>query len=124
MYELTVEADFSASHLLEGYDGPCGNLHGHNYRVRVTVECDRLDALGMALDLGILKRALAAALAPLDHGHLNENPAFKDISPSAENIAGYVFGKVKELLGEPAEGAKLREVRVAESEHAWITYKP
>ena len=70
MFELTVEADFSASHLLEGYDGPCKNLHGHNYRVRATVECEKLDPLGMALDLRVLKQALTSAINPLDHCHL------------------------------------------------------
>ena len=125
MFELTAESDFSASHVLEGYDGPCGRLHGHNYRVQVTVEAEGLDKLGMAFDLRVLKKALRTVLAELDHGHLNENPAFQGIPPSAENIAKYIFTQVEKAVkavGKPA--ARLREVRVAESEHSWVVYKP
>ncbi|NIM04984.1 MAG: 6-carboxytetrahydropterin synthase QueD [Armatimonadetes bacterium] len=130
MYEATVEADFSASHVLEGYDGPCGKLHGHNYRVQATIEGEKLDSLGMVLDLRILKRALASAIAPLDHTHLNDCPDFADTPPSAENVARYVFEKVSAALAEMRQETRscptvsLREVRVAESNHAWVTYRP
>jgi 6-pyruvoyltetrahydropterin/6-carboxytetrahydropterin synthase len=125
MFELSAESDFSASHLLEGYDGPCGRLHGHNYRVQVTVEAEDLDDLGMAFDLRVLKRALRETLAQLDHGHLNEHPAFAGIPPSAENIAKFVFQAMQPAVQDATHpDAHLREVRVAESEHSWITYRP
>jgi 6-pyruvoyltetrahydropterin/6-carboxytetrahydropterin synthase len=125
MYELTVESDFSASHLLEGYDGPCGRLHGHNYRVRVMVEGSELDDLGMVLDMRILKEALSSALAPLDHTHLNDLPEFGSTPPTAENIARYVFDKMNRLLEESKKkGVRIREVRVAESDRAWVIYRP
>jgi len=125
MFELTVESDFSASHILEGYDGPCGRLHGHNYRVRVSIEGEKQDALGMVLDLRILKKALAEAIEPLDHRHLNDLPPFANVPPSAENLARHIFQKVREALAElEVRDARLRQVAVAESNQAWVTYRP
>jgi 6-pyruvoyltetrahydropterin/6-carboxytetrahydropterin synthase len=126
IFALSVEDDFSASHLLDGYEGPCGRLHGHNYRVRATVEGNSLDELGMVLDLRILKKALAEALAPLDHTHLNDHPDFSGKAASAEALAAYIFEKVRSSLAElkSPEQVWLREIRVAESEHSWVTYRP
>ena len=125
MFEATVEAEFSASHVLEGYEGPCGRLHGHNYRVQATAEGETLDKLGMVIDLRLLKRALAEASAPLDHCHLNDLPDFTAVPPSAENLARYLFEKVRLALAESNPGdVWLREVRVAESSRAWVLYRP
>ena len=38
MYEISVDETFAAGHYLRGYKGKCENQHGHNYRVRVTME--------------------------------------------------------------------------------------
>jgi len=38
MFEVTVEQTFAAGHALRNYRGKCENVHGHNYRVRVTVQ--------------------------------------------------------------------------------------
>jgi 6-pyruvoyltetrahydropterin/6-carboxytetrahydropterin synthase len=125
MFYLTAEADFSASHMLPGYNGPCGRLHGHNYRVQATVAAEKLDEMGMAFDLRVLKQALREVLAALDHAHLNDLSAFVDLPPSAENIARIVFVKVDHAVHEAnVPGAKLVEVRVAESEHSWIVFRP
>lgn len=126
IFALSVEDDFSASHLLAGYEGPCGRLHGHNYRVRATVEGEHLDELGMMLDLRFLKKALAGALGSLDHRHLNDHPDFAGRPTSAENLAAYIFEKVRLALAEvkAPEEVWLREIRVAESEHSWVTYRP
>ena len=58
---LTKEFSFEAAHLLEGYDGACREIHGHSYRLFVTVRgvpvCDgRNPKLGMVMDFGQLKR--------------------------------------------------------------------
>ena len=46
MFEVSVEQTFAAGHALRNYHGKCENVHGHNYRVQVTVAgraagCDR-----------------------------------------------------------------------------------
>ena len=48
MYKLSVTDSFSAAHRLCGYEGACSNLHGHNWTVRVALEAERLDNIGMA----------------------------------------------------------------------------
>ena len=58
---LTKEFSFEAAHALEGYDGPCREIHGHSYRLFVTVKgtpvSDAQDPkYGMVMDFGVLKR--------------------------------------------------------------------
>jgi len=57
---------FSCAHFTLFPDGGAEPLHGHNYRVRVTVEGDRLDALGMLVDFAAVKRAVRRLCARLD----------------------------------------------------------
>lgn len=57
---LTKEFSFEAAHALEGYDGKCRHIHGHSYRLLVTVSGEPSDAggdpkEGMTLDFGALK---------------------------------------------------------------------
>lgn len=58
---LTKEFSFEAAHALDGYDGPCREIHGHSYRLFVTVkgtpgEDPRDPKYGMVMDFGLLKR--------------------------------------------------------------------
>lgn len=58
---LTKEFSFEAAHALEGYDGPCREIHGHSYRFFVTVKGTPLGdetnpKRGMVMDFGVLKR--------------------------------------------------------------------
>ncbi len=52
---LSVEFGFDAAHRILGHAGKCAWLHGHTYRLRVTVEAERLDRLGMVMDFDDLK---------------------------------------------------------------------
>jgi 6-pyruvoyltetrahydropterin/6-carboxytetrahydropterin synthase len=108
MYEITTEAHFSAAHCLRNYDGPCENLHGHNWLVRVTVSCRKLDKSGLGIDFKTLKRKLCAILDDYDHKNLNE--IFDPIgeSPSSECISRHIFNRLAESLA----GAGARVVRV------------
>jgi 6-pyruvoyltetrahydropterin/6-carboxytetrahydropterin synthase len=58
MYQVSVEETFSAGHALRGYRGKCENVHGHNYRVRVTLEGPKLDAIGLLVDFTALKQII------------------------------------------------------------------
>ena len=104
MYSVRVEADFAAAHSLTHYHGKCERLHGHNYRVRAFARGETLGEGGMLLDFGILKGALRAVCAELDHTNLNDFPVFAQ-DPSAERIAKHVFDRLAETL--PAEAASL-----------------
>lgn len=70
---LTKEFSFEAAHALGGYDGPCREIHGHSYRLFVTVKgspsADERDPKqGMVLDFGLLKRIVGEEIVSrFDH---------------------------------------------------------
>lgn len=117
-WRLTVRSDFSAAHALRHYQGKCENMHGHNFMVEACVQGRQLDAkTGMLLDFGILKRALAAILAPLDHAYLNTTPPFDEINPSSENLAEHIGLQLTNFLAQnypEAAQARLYSVSVSE----------
>ena len=95
MFRLKVEGNFSSAHNLRGYKGKCEDLHGHNWRVEITVESEELDEIGMLQDFKYLKKKLNAVLEDLDHQYLNKLVQFKKINPTSENIAKYIYKKLK-----------------------------
>ena len=97
MFEVRVEAAFSAAHFLSDYRGQCEQLHGHNYRVFAHARGEKLDSGGMLCDFAVLKGALREVCAQLDHRNLNDL-AFFDGNPSAERISFYIYGELKKLL--------------------------
>lgn len=90
MFEVRVEANFSAAHFLRDYNGKCENLHGHNYIVRVHVQGGTLGSGGILIDFGKLKGALRSVCGELDHTNLNDHAVFLQ-NPSAERIAKYIY---------------------------------
>jgi 6-pyruvoyltetrahydropterin/6-carboxytetrahydropterin synthase len=120
MYKLNVVGSFASAHKLNGYDGLCKNLHGHNWKVRLCVMCDALDEIGMAMDFGILKTQLNSLLDELDHKYLNELTAFSQNNPTSENMARYIFEQMGIVLSQCA--CDVVEVEVWESEKASVIY--
>jgi len=122
MFEVSAEETFSAGHALRGYKGKCENVHGHNYRVRVTMAGEQLDANGLLVDFVEIRRAMRAVIEKLDHRLLNEVPPFDTVNPSAENMARYFFEEVsRELQSGPA---RVTAVTLWETETAAATYRP
>lgn len=120
MYELSVKDHFDAAHSLRGYPGECAKLHGHTWDVEVTVEGDVLDGIEILYDFKQLKADLAAVLAPLDHGFLNDVPPFDVLSPTAENMARVLYDALEARIGD---AVRLKDVTVWESPIARITYR-
>ena len=98
MYYLTVENHFSSAHQLRGYRGKCENLHGHNWRVELTVRGENLNDIGILMDFHDLKDILREAVSDLDHVNINDHPSFTEKNPSSELLAKYIFEKVSDLL--------------------------
>jgi 6-pyruvoyltetrahydropterin/6-carboxytetrahydropterin synthase len=121
MYEIEIIAGFSAAHLLREYKGKCEHLHGHNYKVHVTVQAESPGAGGMIIDFGDLKQITGHVLEPLDHAFLNEIPPFDKIEPSAENLAAHIFDQIAARL--PERRGKLNSVSVWESDTAQATFR-
>ncbi|MBP7334146.1 MAG: 6-carboxytetrahydropterin synthase QueD [Candidatus Cloacimonas sp.] len=121
MFYLNVIDTFSAAHRLCGYQGPCSNLHGHNWKVRVCVKTEHQDEIGMSLDFGFLKRILSAILKDLDHFYLNEVEELKSMNPTSENLAKYIYERMGQALIE--KPVAIYEVEVCESERSSVIYR-
>ena len=121
IWRLTVTEGFCASHCLRGYEGPCENLHGHNFGVEAVVEGERLDPkVEYLLDFKVLRGRLREILAGLDHRHLNDVPPFDGENPSSENLARFVYRRLEAALaGQPV---RLISVSVSEKETSKATY--
>ena len=112
-YAIRVVRSFAAGHQLRLGGGTVEPLHGHNWKVAVTVRAERLDAIGCVMDFHELERLIDAVVGPLHNRHLNALPPFDaELNPSAENVAVYVARSV--APGLPA-GVRLAKVRVWET---------
>src|SRR3712207_2476036 len=95
-------------------------VHGHNWRVRVTVSAPALDAIGVVMDFHELERLVDAIVATWHNRHLNEMPPFeRELNPSAENVA-YHVGRSLRL---PA-GVRLDGVEVWETDENSAVFQP
>jgi 6-pyruvoyltetrahydropterin/6-carboxytetrahydropterin synthase len=124
MYEVSVDETFAAAHNLRNYKGKCENLHGHNYKVRVTLAGQEVDATGLLYDFVHLKQVIQGVIRALDHKYLNELPPFDVQNPSAENIARYIYEQTSKQLPQAANGAGVASITVWETETAAATYRP
>ncbi|PLX95349.1 MAG: 6-carboxytetrahydropterin synthase QueD [Desulfuromonas sp.] len=120
MYRLTIHTHFAAAHNLVNYQGDCENLHGHNWKVEVTVKARELDCAGLGIDFKILKKKTNEVLDLLDHKYINEVPPFDTLSPSSENLSRFLFEKLAEVLN--TDNVSVDEVMVWESEYACASY--
>ncbi len=120
MYHLMIKTSFAAAHNLINYQGDCENLHGHNWRVEVTVAAQKLDDAGLGIDFKILKKETSRILDELDHKYLNDLEAFKTDSPSSENISRYLFERLSDILND--DNVTVERVNVWESDNACASY--
>ena len=119
MWVISTEAHFSSAHQLRGYPGECREVHGHNFKVKISVQTQEFKNLGFGIDFRELKQILKDVLKKLDHCNLNELPEFKKINPTAENIAKYIWDSLSPKIKEPI---KLKEVQVWESDTNSVIY--
>lgn len=122
MYSVSIEMHFSAAHLLRNYKGKCENLHGHNWKVEVTVSSETLNEAGMVIDFAELKQKTHTIIKQLDHQYLNDINYFKKVNPSSENIAAYIFNLLKEKLDDT--NVQLTKISVWESENSHASCLP
>ncbi len=129
MYQLTTEHSFDSAHFLAGYDGKCGNLHGHRWRVLLTVQSETLredrQQKSMCVDFAELKKDLRTELDALDHVLIIEQGSLRESTmkalqeekfqvvempfrPTAENFARY-FYELFTLKGYPVAKVEVYE---------------
>lgn len=120
IYELYVKTHFSAAHALRGYPGDCARTHGHNWIIEVYVRCRELDEIGIGIDFRDIKRSVKEVLEELDHFNLNELDAFKDINPTSENIARFLYKEIGKKLNTGT--VKVSKIMVSETPSAGAYY--
>lgn len=130
MYILEAECSMDAAHFLSGYQGKCGNIHGHRWRVLASVCGNKLledqQNRGMVVDFGKLKEDLRAEVEFFDHMFIVEEGSLKKetleclrkegfelrmvgFRPTAENFAKYFFNKMQ------AKGYQVKQITVYET---------
>ena len=120
IFEIYVKTDFAAAHSLRGYPGDCAQIHGHNWDVEVFVRCSELDEIGIGIDFRDIKQIVNEILEDLDHSNLNDLPAFKDMNPTSENIARFLYKKISKKLN--TDKVKVSRVMVSETSNAGASY--
>ncbi len=117
MYKLKIIDNFSSAHQLNGYQGKCEALHGHNWKVEVEAGGEELDSIGLLMDFKDLKQLVRTVTEKLDHRLLNE--VLKEINPTSELIAKYIYSELKNRF--PSQ-VSLVSVTVWESENSCAVY--
>ena len=114
--KLTTSFDFEAAHFLPHFpDGhKCRRMHGHSFKVDVTVAGDVPEGQGHLVDFGDVKKAIAPIEEALDHQLLNEIEGLEN--PTSELLAAWIWDR---LAGEVP---LLSEVTVRETCRSMCTY--
>ncbi len=131
MLSITKIFTFEAGHALSGYDGACRNIHGHSYKLHISITGDHLHQ-GILFDFKALKSIVEqSVLNDLDHAlllkrnHVNlsatknlvTNIHWMDEEPTAESLVTYIGDKVKSAL---PTGIRLLRVKLYETETGYV----
>ncbi len=138
MYYLKTEGSFDAAHFLKDYQGKCGNIHGHRWRVTCEIKGEELKKdsqhRGMLIDFKELKVILNEICDEFDHKFIYEKESLKqktleclledgfemvevNFRPTAENFSKFFF---EELL---RKGVDVRRVEVFETPSNYAAYQ-
>jgi 6-pyruvoyltetrahydropterin/6-carboxytetrahydropterin synthase len=129
VYEITIEDEFCAAHaiVIRGEREP---VHGHNWKVSVTVAGERLDGDGLLIDFHALERLVRQINAPFRNRDLNVTSPFDRTNPTAELVARHIADRVAAGLGKGSPGSggtsdiRVLSVRVTEAPGCSVTYRP
>jgi 6-pyruvoyltetrahydropterin/6-carboxytetrahydropterin synthase len=121
---LTKEFTFDSAHHLHLYEGKCKSLHGHTYRLIVTVS-GFVNEIGICVDFSDIKKIYEETIKQkLDHKYLNE--VLPPMNTTAENMIVWIWeeiaGKLDEL-GLTALGTRLEELVLYETPTSYATLK-
>ncbi|GAB4533698.1 MAG: 6-carboxytetrahydropterin synthase [Parvularculaceae bacterium] len=94
MLELTKSFQFDAAHFLNAYgkEHPYSRMHGHSFRVEITLSGEADAEKGWLRDLGDVARALEALRGELDHNTLNEIKGLE--TPTLENLCRWIADRL------------------------------
>jgi len=138
---LTREFTFEMSHVLHNYDGPCRNVHGHSYRLLVTLSGVPVNdpgnpKNGMVIDFAELKNIVLARIVNLfdhsvvvsrdfvreKHGMTEDifgNTVIVDYQPTCENLVADFAGRLKDKI---PSGIKLHSLKLYETAKSYAEW--
>jgi len=130
MYKIKKEFSICCSHRLHNNEwsedenrriyGRCNNLpsHGHNYKIILFLKSITIDSTGMIMNFNKLKEHFNKIIDNrFDHKFLNDDITFKNLVPTAENMAQIFYTLLKEQIEE------LYKVEIYETEGASAIYE-
>ena len=114
--KITQAFRFEAAHFLPNVPAThrCHAMHGHSYRVELKLEGPVDPTTGFVVDFFEIEAAFAPLLKTLDHHCLNEVEGLEN--PTAENIAVWIFARMKKALPQLA-GVIVYETRDCTAEY-------
>ena len=143
MIRVTKEFTFDMAHALFNYDGPCKNIHGHTYRLQVTVsgyanQDPQNVKCGMLIDFGQLKKIVAEqVIDKYDHAlvlneavpaslrsscyAISEKVHFVSFQPTCENMLISIRFTLLPILEKM--GFTLQTVRLYETSTSWAEWR-
>ncbi|MHA7110858.1 6-pyruvoyl trahydropterin synthase family protein [Sunxiuqinia elliptica] len=138
---VTKQFGFEMSHALTNYDGLCSNIHGHSYKLQITLLGEPLESAGdpkdgMVMDFSVLKKLVKKHIVePFDHslmindiaahekltelGELYRRQHLVNFQPTTENMVIFIADKLKKLLPEHLE---LFSVRLYETNNSFAEW--
>lgn len=123
LVEVTKEFTFDSSHKLMQYLGKCANLHGHTYKLQVTV-VGTVNEIGLVLDFKVLKKIVEDKVVnSLDHEYINN---VVEYNPTCENMVIDIFntlkGEIEELNKKSPNFMSLSQVKLYETPTSFAVY--
>jgi len=122
MYILKVEDSFSAAHKLIDYKGNCSQVHGHNWKVSISIVCYKTSKIGLTIDFKDIKKIFGRIIDQFDHVFLNNLPHFSNKNPTSENIAKVIYQLSSSEFKD--DNTKVQEIAVKESDKYTAVYRP
>lgn len=121
---VTKEFTFDAAHHLHCYDGKCKNLHGHTYKLIITIS-GFVNEIGIAVDFNDIKKIYNETIKQkLDHRYLNE--VLPKMNTTAENMIVWIWEQLDERLekeGLKRLGHRIEELVLYETPTSYATLK-
>jgi 6-pyruvoyltetrahydropterin/6-carboxytetrahydropterin synthase len=95
-------------------------MHGHNWKVEVEVCGNKLDNIVIIIDFKEIRNTTKSVVDQLDHRFLNDLDPFKEINPTAENIAQYIYTELSDVMND--KQIEVKSIKLWETEKSAVTF--
>jgi 6-pyruvoyltetrahydropterin/6-carboxytetrahydropterin synthase len=113
---ITKEITFDSAHHLDRYEGKCRNIHGHTYRLCVTIS-GYVNEIGIVIDFYEIKKMFEVLIMEqFDHKYLND--VLTEMNPTVDNMVVWIWEQFETYLqsqGYTRQGCRIEEVKLFET---------